>query len=265
MKLRYLAIFFIVIALSSCKWGVPTKQTANVFTDTLNFSYKTVKQKAADCNAKTDNGCNIVKFTYPVFKGQQNLNDSVFYRLGAMFQFMAKGDTDFKRGARTFFMLNPAPSSNDLQKPPFYPLNEYAKVVRQDSSLTTIETGGYLIKLNNPKSNVSFINWDTRANKKIELNDLFNPGYEDSLKKIAEHIFRKDEKLSDTASLVKDYLFKDGKFALNGNYLITPYGLRFLYNEGEIKPRNAGFTILFIGYPKIRTLLKSHTVLARYL
>jgi hypothetical protein len=136
--------------------------------------------------------------------------------------------------------------------------------VRQDSSLTTVETGGYLIKWNYPQSNVSFINWDTKANKKIELPDLFKPGYEDTLKNIAEYIFRKQEKLSDSTSLVKDYLFKGGKFALSSNYLITPYGLRFLYNEGEIKPRNAGFTILFIGYPKIRTLLKPHTVLARF-
>jgi hypothetical protein len=45
------------------------------------------------------------------------------------------------------------------------------------------------------------------------------------LTKIAEQIFRKNEKLTDTSSLARDYFFKDNKFALNENYSITPAGI----------------------------------------
>ena len=256
---------WVALVISSCQLGETRGGDKPVFTDTINYTYKTVKQKAADCNSKTDNGCNIVKFTYPVFNAQPALNDSVFARLASMFSLMGKNDTSFTNAATLFFAGYRGQSSNDPQQPAFCPLNEYAKVVRQDSALTSIETGGYLIRSNMQLSSISFINWNPRTHQKQTLDEIFKPGYQDSLKIIAERIFRSDEKLSDSTSFAKGYLFKDGKFALNNNYLIAPMGLRFLYNEGEIKPRNKGFTILFIPYAKIKPLLKPHTVVTQYM
>ncbi|HMG09958.1 MAG TPA: RsiV family protein, partial [Mucilaginibacter sp.] len=106
--------------------------------------------------------------------------------------------------------------------------------------------------------------WDTKANKDIALNDLFETGYQDKLKGIAEAIFRKDEKLSDTASLANDYFFKDNKFALNDNFSITPTGFKFIYNQYEIKPYAAGITTLVIPYSQIKSLLRPNTVVTKY-
>ena len=58
---------------------------------------------------------------------------------------------------------------------------------------------------------------------------------------------------------------KDNQFALNNNFLITPLGLRFLYNQYEIKPYSAGQTVLFIPYAKIKSLLLPHTVVSQYI
>jgi hypothetical protein len=85
------------------------------------------------------------------------------------------------------------------------------------------------------------------------------------LTKVADSIFRKQENLTPTASLKNDYFFKGDQFSLNKNFLITPLGLKFLYNQYEIKPYAAGQTVLDIPYAQIKTLLQPGTVVDRYI
>jgi hypothetical protein len=110
----------------------------------------------------------------------------------------------------------------------------------------------------------NFINWNTKAGKKIELKDIFRDGYAKKLNSVAEKIFRKQEKLSDTAALKPNYFFPESKFTLNNNFLITPIGIRFLYNQYEIKPYQAGVTNILIPYAEILSLLRPGTVITQY-
>jgi len=97
------------------------------------------------------------------------------------------------------------------------------------------------------------------------LPDVFAEGYTTKLTAAAEKIFRAQEKLSDTASLANGYMFKDGKFVLNNNFLVTPIGIRFLYNEYEAKPYSDGPTEILIPYTQIKPLLRSNTVISQYI
>ena len=54
-------------------------------------------------------------------------------------------------------------------------------------------------------------------------------------------------------------------FALNDNFLVTPVGIRFLYNEYEIKSYAEGQTELLIPYNKIKSLLRPQSVVSQYL
>jgi len=129
-----------------------------------------------------------------------------------------------------------------------------------------LEVGGYIFEGGAHGHTLSFFfNWNTKARKSIELADILKKGYQDSLNKVAESIFRKNEKITDSASLALDYFFKDNKFTLNNNFLITPVGIRFLYNQYEIKPYAAGQTNLLIPYAKIKSLLLPHTVVSQYI
>jgi hypothetical protein len=47
--------------------------------------------------------------------------------------------------------------------------------------------------------------------------------------------------------------------------MLTPVGIRFLYNQYEIKPYAAGQTDLVVPYTQIKQLLKPNTVIAQYL
>ena len=111
----------------------------------------------------------------------------------------------------------------------------------------------------------AFLNWDIKNQKEVTLSDIFVSGYQEQLRKTGEKIFRRDEKLSDNASLSDHYSFEKGKFSLNDNFMITPTGLQFLYNEYEIKSFAEGQTKLFISYGQIKSLLRPNTVVSQYL
>jgi hypothetical protein len=148
----------------------------------------------------------------------------------------------------------------------FFTLDDSVKVIHQDSSLTTLEVRGYSYTGGaHGSTSVGFINWDTKAGKNLKLDDVLVEGYHDKLNAVAEKIFRKNEKLSDTASLTTNYFFKDNKFALNTNFSITPLGIKFLYNQYDIKPYAAGITELFIPYAQIKSLVQPGSVVSQFI
>jgi len=268
MRLLPLLLLVFVLLMSACMWGTPKKQAPAITTDTLVYSYKTIKQRASDCGNKPDSGCTVATVTYPEFKNAKILNDSVKNTLFNLFwnDTTPEADTDIKKYASQFINVDKKSKNSPYVKGRIFTLQSSAKVVRQDSSLTTLEIGGYMFQGGAHGATITgLFNWNTKANKVITLNDIFVKDYEAKLNEIADTIFRKQEHLSDTSSLAHDYFFKNNQFALNNNFLITPVGLRFLYNQYEIKPYAAGQTNLLIPYTKIKSLLLPHTIIAQYI
>jgi hypothetical protein len=207
----------------------------------------------------------IVKIAYPVFKGTAILNDTVSEKLIKTLGLDNKADTNLNQLSQNFVKSYTAFKSQQPKSSIVYSLMGTGKVVRQDSSLVTLQLNGYIFQGGaHGGASIHFINWNIKANKNITLSDILTSGYEEKLTAVADTIFRKSENLSDTSSLKRDYFFKDGKFTLNNNFLITPIGLRFLYNQYEIKPYAAGQTNLLIPYAKIKSLLLPHTVISQY-
>jgi len=247
-------------------WGGSNEQEPAINKDTLAYTYKTLKQRDPACGNKPDSECALVDIKYPEFNKTQSLNDSVKHKLLTMFWSgpLTANDTRLQKFAKDFIGL----SVKDTIKEPsaVYKVESSAIVIRQDSSLTTIYFSGRSYAGGaHGSNNYSFINWNTKTAKAIKLTDLFIDGYNEKLTQIAGKIFRKQEKLSDTASLKENYFFKNAKFALNNNFLITPTGLIFLYNEYEIKSFAAGITQLNVPYDQIRSLLRPNTVVAQYI
>lgn len=266
MKLQHLPLFIIVLLMNACMWGVPKKQANAITRDTLTYKQQNISSKIADCQNQTNSGCMIVKIEYPVFKNTPLLNDSVTEKLIKAFDLDNKADSNLNQLSQNFIKSYTAFKSKQPTSSILYSLNESAKIIRQDSSLVTLQFTGSVFQGSAHGTTIThFINWNTKANKSITLNDILASGYEAKLIAIADTIFRKSENLSNSASLVPDYFFKDGKFDLNNNFLITPVGIRFLYNEYEIKPYAAGQTNLLIPYAKIKSLLLPHTVISQYI
>jgi len=268
MKLQHLPFLFIVLAMGACMWGVP-KNTPDAMTkDTLAYTYKNIKQRASDCGNKPDSGCTVAIIKYPDFTGKPALNDTLRNKLFNLFwdDTTPEPDTDLQKYATEFIKVYEDGKDNPDVKGRIFTVQSGVKVLRQDSSLVTLQVGGYMFQGGAHGATITrFINWDSKANKNLKLSDILVNGYSDKLTNVADTIFRKDEKLSDTSSLARDYFFKNNQFALNDNFLITPVGLRFLYNQYEIKPYAAGQTDLLIPYAKIKSLLLPHTVVSQYI
>lgn len=259
---------FVLMFFASCEFGKPPKETKpDIFADTVTYTMQAVHERAKDCGNLPDSSCTVVQMSYPLFKGQPALNDSVKNRLLHIFiSGDEKADTSLNAMATTLLNGYYTFKKNDERKDMFFTLDTYAKVIKQDSSLIAIEYGGYTYQGGAHGSDFTgFINWNPKTKKEIYLEDVLLPNTQRQLSKIAERIFRKDEKLKDTSSLEQDYFFEDNKFALNENYSFTPLGIRFLYNQYEIKPYAAGQTELFIPWADLKTLIKPGSVAAQYI
>ncbi|WP_345947565.1 DUF3298 domain-containing protein [Mucilaginibacter sp. PAMB04274] len=265
MKLKYLLLLSIICnCLASCI-SSPKIDKPDVYTDTLTYQFKAVNAKADDCAGKPDSTCTYVKFKYPAFDNQPLLNDTVVTGL-AMLMDRQKGIAGLQRLTWQFLQDYKDFRKQNPTSPMHFELDCKVNIIRQDSSLVTMEYNGYQFTGGAHGGTViRYLNWDVKGKKKILMSDIFTPGYEAELTKTAEKIFRKQENLTPGKSLKDDYFFKDGKFSLNQNFLITPIGIKFLYNQYEIKPYAAGQTSLEVPYSKIKTLLQPRTVVARYL
>jgi len=269
IRKRLFIIPLTALLFAGCNFGKPSKTKPDITRDTLNFTYQTVKERAKDCGDKPDTGCTVAQIKYPVFEGQSALNDTITKRFLAIELPGNRPADDAKEQAKNFvadYEKFYADKRRKGDKKIPFESKTYAKVIRQDSSLLTIEMGGYSFAGGAHGGSLTiFLNWNTKAQKLIILQDILRKGYEKDFNAIAEKIFRKQENLTDTSSLARDYFFKGNQFHINSNYLITPLGIRFLYNQYEIKPYAAGITDLFIPYTQIQHLLLPNTVITQYI
>lgn len=102
-----------------------------------------------------------------------------------------------------------------------------------------------------------FYNYDLKTGKLLKLEDLFQPGFQKRLTALAEAAFRKQRELTPTVSLAEaGFEFTDNRFALNELFLMTPQGLRFLFNVYEVAPYVTGDTEFAVDYNELEPLLK---------
>jgi hypothetical protein len=202
-----------------------------------------------------------------VFKEQPALNDAVKSKLLNIFiSGDEKKDSSLAIMAMNFLEEYDDFKKDDERKDMFFTMDTYAKVVNQDSNLVAMEYGGYTYQGGAHGADFTgFINWNPKTKKAVFLKDILTEGSYPALSKIAEGIFRKNEKLQPNQSLEQNYFFEKNKFALNENYLFTPMGVRFLYNQYEIKPYAAGQTELLIPWEQIKTLIRPRAVVAQYI
>jgi hypothetical protein len=250
---------FIALSMASCKQTPKYKYDGP---DTLAYTYLDFKVRDKACGDNPDSTCTIVKLNYPDFKGHAALKDSItreFIKLLAPDK--AKSDTgktqlaaDLINDYTNFKKANPKTAL-------YFLIDGKARVVRQDRLMFNLEVSGFVYNGGvHGVDYTGYINWNLKKDKPVILDNILDSGYRKPLTSIAEQLFRKNEKLSDTSSLNngRTYFFKDGKFSLPDTYLLTDYGIKFLYNVYTIKPYAAGKTYLMVPYDNIRPLIKPH-------
>ncbi|MFI5159766.1 MAG: DUF3298 domain-containing protein [Sphingobacteriales bacterium] len=269
MRIRFILGIIIAGCLVSCGRNAQKNKDAKAVgnstskKDTLLYTYKTIEERAPDCGNKPDTACSNAKIIYPVFTDQSTLNDTVNGRLLTINKITEKPDKDLSTQAKNFIQAYMNDSLRKDNPDMVYTLESSATVVRQDPGLTTVQLDRYLFAGGAHGSTYTgFINWSTKENKNIKLDDILVDDYRDTLAAIADKAFH----LQDTTILDNNFsMVKNGKLVLTPNFLVTPIGLSFLYNEYEVKPYSEGQTTLLIPYVQIKSLLRPNTVISQYI
>ncbi|WP_316789454.1 DUF3298 and DUF4163 domain-containing protein [Pedobacter frigoris] len=200
--------------------------------------------------------------SYPVFENE-SVNNFVLQKIigtadeGKKYSSYKAYADDFIKGFDDF-----RKSEKDYPQTWFLDIN--TKVIRQSADYLGLQityvnySGGA-----HPNSVYTYLNYDTKTAKEILLDSLILPGSMDKLTSIAEQIFRKNEKLSATASLKDGYFFENDKFKLNNNFTITDEGLKFLYNPYEIKAYVYGTTELLIPFSELKAIAKPNSLISK--
>lgn len=257
MRNGILFIFFFVTlscANERTKSISSASSSENVRQDTVNYSYHTKREISSYfVGDSTHIDTAYYQITYPIFANKEvngALQDAIFI----------DRENNADEAAISF-------------------LNGYNEFV-EESSTTTIHAAWYKkaqskIVLNTPlfltlQTSIQeytggahgnhvtiFTVFDTDRLQKIKLEEIIATGKLVELTQKAETKFRKQENLSDTSSLSKDFFFEDGIFALNDNFGLTKDRLIIYYNEYEIKPYSEGITIIELPYEDISDILNA--------
>ena len=109
-----------------------------------------------------------------------------------------------------------------------------------------------------------YLNYNPTTHTEITLDSLIAKNKIPQLLAIAEKIFRQQEKLTATQTLVDDYFFDNGKFSLAKTFYLNKKGLVFLYNTYEIKAYAYGTTELVVPFSALKNIAKPNSLLHNF-
>lgn len=250
------ACFFLLLILSACQNGKDSEVD-------LAFTYDTIKVESK--NEFTKNGTYIspgkVTIEFPVFK-----TDTINYFIKRqVFNFFdEKEQATSLQDIADSFIKGYDDYANQSEKVVEQPwsLMIGIRVVKRSPTYLSLKythydyTGGA-----HGNTNISFLNYNPTTNTPITIDSLIIKGKMPALLRIAEQIFRKNEKLTPTESLEEKYFFEKGKFKLAENFHVSDQGLFFIYNPYEIKPYSEGYTELVIPFSALKAIAKPNTIL----
>ncbi len=258
MKKRPVYFAFAAIwAVVSCQNPSGERQqteTTAVAADTLIYKYKTYEKRSENIvkTAETTD-TSFYRATYPVFA-----NDTLN-------QFVKSSIIVNDNPDNVYATLEKVGEAFIRDFDQFYPRDPYPRIWTSETNahvkhITPVYLGLEVQFYNytggaHGNHGILFTNYDLAANAEVRLHDIIPDEYRKELNAVAERYFRKNESLSDTASLKNDYFFEDGLFTVTENFTLLPDSLHFLYNVYEIKPYVAGRTPLSVPYSDIERML----------
>lgn len=258
-----LCLVVVMVAMSSCQ-NKPAGEVKTTVADTLLYKYKTAGKSTGPCKDSIDI-CAKVEFSYPVFETGpgDSLNKWVAQKLGEGYMDTAI-HIHYEEVMQQFLT-----GYDDMLKsmPDYITPWEYKKSIKVDKQVPGFITfhvsmyefaGGA-----HPNLNDAYFHYDIKNHKEFTIDDLLVAGGDAKLKTIAEAIFRREFKLKGDISLDSaGFFFDNGQFSLPVNYYFAQDGIRFHYNDYEIRSHAEGPYDLTVPYADIKDLAKPGSYLS---
>lgn len=242
---------------------VPTEETTAPASNALSFKYDSlvVHSKTSVVYEKSQRDTTKAVIFYPVFTDAK-INEAIRHNILA-----SATDPDHKPASLKEMVKEFVDSYDSFRaeekdyKQTWFMDSKTEVVAQQKDYLSTLHTYVSYEGGAHPNSYSGYWNYNPQTHQEIKLADLIKPNTRKQLVAIAEKIFRKNEKLTPTASLKDNYFFENGKFDLNDNFTITKEGLKFLYNPYEIKAYAYGITVLIIPFSDLKDIAQPNSLL----
>ncbi|MFN8397980.1 MAG: RsiV family protein [Bacteroidia bacterium] len=150
-------------------------------------------------------------------------------------------------------------SVHKLEADEYMEMEEDCGIVTNEPGLFVVSIGTYEFSGGaHPNSWVTYLNFDSKTGRRIQLEELLKPGARKDLDRIGERLF--NEQNGGESEGMWD--FEPGKFTLNDNFAIQKGGITFVFNPYDIGPYVAGAPAVFIAYKEFKHLIKEGSVIS---
>ncbi len=237
---KILLLVVIVVLMVSC--SLKNKKSFNpqkeITIERLNFV-----EKAGDCD--NNYNCFSVEFKYDIFSSENY--DTDFINSFIRKKIYEKQIKDDAHAFRAFYDSLYAEFNSFMND---FPETSIGWEVRKSflsqgyvkNFLTCVYDEFTFFGGAHGNTSVEFFNFDLNKKTILDYRNFFTTEEKNQLNKIGEKELRKKFHLNENDPLSKAGLWEDldKKFELNGNFLITEDGLKFLFNQYEIAPYSMG-------------------------
>jgi hypothetical protein len=252
-NLIYLISIFIIVSCNN------EHKNNSERTISLKMSIDSLKLKSKICVSE-DSLCATANYTFPVFYGKDSIALNQFIINDLNDKLVEKDSIEIptlsiKEIAQKF--INTYEKDNNNYWMPWTE-EVKVKVLSHDENIYKTKTDIYNFTGGaHPNTWEFYNNYDLALNRKLNLEDVFKPKFDEKLLAVAEKTFRKNEKIDSQIKLddKAGYFFENGKFILTDNFLLTKDGIKFVYNNYEIKAYAYGRIELFIPKAEIADII----------
>ena len=261
----------LVVAALLMLWGCGGESQSDKATGSAQYVMSLLADSTGQCGDSTS-PCARISYSFPEIT--RCANPHVADVINSEIQLLLLGeqtdtsDIEFVEDIISGFLLDYDKLLNDF---PDYRLpwikNVTLDVVANGGGVLSLEyvlfefTGGA-----HPNTQIQNRNFDLETGQLLTLHQLLLPGADTTLTRLAEKHFRMARQLAPDADLAEaGFWFENGKFVINGNFLIDLQGLTFAYNAYEIAPYSMGPTGFTVPYNELRGLINPEGPLVGWL
>jgi hypothetical protein len=233
---------------SSCQ------KTATQYNDTLTYEMQLLQRVYQNCNIDSPD-CAHISYTYPLFKLPQPIADSLNAIVLTIFG--VNKNTNLEQSQHTF-MAEYEKFKKDFKdsEQSWYSQTNISVPFQSNNVVSlSVEMDDYTGGAHGMYSTI-YSNYYKPKNEILSLNKLFSDSNLKKLLSIAEAYFRTANELTIKANLDDaGYWFKENKFHLNDNFVLTNDGATWLFNPYEVASYAQGTIELSVSKNEILPLL----------
>jgi len=257
-----LAIFVFILAACEVDRG-PAERPSAVSYPPYELEMQQVSRQSGNCDVDTARHCTQVEMLYQTVSDSirteavKRINATILENIAGLIGYDSSKAVPSPAQQASQFISDYEDMAREFPEAFGWEMNVSGEVLRNDSAYLVMRirvesyTGGA-----HGSHNLQFLNFNPVTGTKLALDDLFKPGYEAELNKLALNAFRDARDLDANADpATEGFNFYNDRYYNPDNFAILDNVLLFYFNHYEVAPYSAGPTTLEIPLEDLKDLM----------